>query len=105
MGNRYGAITAIGGKNSLHTVKFTVMFITLQGTYHFFYKIIDIKKFKFHTGIIHLYIKVVGNVVTECGNRAVIIWTTPFAEKIRKTIYQYFSTCFSTVLKEQLLTR
>ena len=82
-----------------------MMFFTLQSIYHFFYKVIDIKKFKLYTGIINLYGKVVGDVVAECGNRTVIIGTTPFAKEIRETIYQYSGTCFSTIFKEQFLTR
>ena len=82
-----------------------MMFFTLQSIYHFFYKVINIKEFKLHTGIINLYGKVVGNVVAKCGNRTVIIGTAPFAKEVRETIDQHSGTCFSAILKEQFLTR
>ena len=40
--------------NHLQSFKFTMMFVTLQGIYHFRHKVINVKKFKLHARIIDL---------------------------------------------------
>ena len=84
---------------------YTAVFLPVQRQQHLFDQIIDVEELQFRTPVIYLNRKIIGNIITECSHRRIIVRTAPFAEQIRETIDQHFRPRLLTVLPEQFLAR
>ena len=80
-----------------------MVLLALQGADHLFYKVVDVKKFKFYTWVVDRDGEVIGDVVAEGGYGTIIIGTAPFAIEVGETIDQNFGSRLLTILQEQVL--
>ena len=69
----------------------------------FVHHIVDIDQMQLHRRVVHRDRQIVGDIVAEGRNGRVIIRTAPFAEKIRKTVNQYFRAGLFGIVEQQLL--
>lgn len=69
----------------------------------FVHHIVDIDQMHDHRRVVHRDRQIVGDIVAEGRNGRVIIRTAPFAEKIRKTVNQYFRAGLFGIVEQQLL--
>ena len=65
MSNRRSTIATIFFHNSFHTIKFTMMFLSLQCTDHLFDEIIHIAKFHDYVRVINLDGETISNIITK----------------------------------------
>ena len=98
MGNRTITVSAIHQWMYIKTFKLATIFLAFQGMNHLVYEIVNVKQLQFYTWVIDLYRKVVSDVVAECSDSTVVVGTTPFAVKVRKTINQHFGSRIFTIL-------
>ena len=90
--------------HNIQPVKFTMMFSSLQTSYHLIYQIINIEQFQLHRWVIHRIRQIIRNSIAERCNSTIIIRPTPFTKKIRETIYHHTGTSLLAIFKKQLLT-
>ena len=81
-----------------------MVFLAFQCGDHLFNKVVDIKDLKFHFRVIDRDRQVVGNVVAERCDGAVIVRTAPFAIEIGEPIHKNFYSIFLTIPKEEVFT-
>ena len=60
--------------------------LALQRIVHFFDKIIDKQKFKFHRRVVNRDRQVICNIVAEGTYRTVVVGPHPFSDKVRKSV-------------------
>ena len=103
MCNRYTAIAPIFFQNSFNTIKLTVFFFIFQQIKHTFYKVINIKQFKFCATIIDSEWLIICDRPAKGTNRTIIL-RTAMPHQIGETINSNLSSRFFSIIKEQFLT-
>ena len=68
----------------------------------FVHHVVDIDQMQFHRRVVHRDRKVVRDIVAERSDCRIVIRTAPFAEKIRKTVNQYFRAGLFGIVEQQL---
>ena len=102
MGHGTIAVTSIRNRKHFQSVKFATVFLSLEGKYHLFNKVIDIQHFEFNRRVIDRNRKVICNIVAESRYGAVIVRPAPFAVQVRETVYQYLHPVLLSILQKQV---
>ena len=101
---RIARIARIICRYGIEPVIDTVVGFAFEGGYHLIYKVIDVEELHFHTSVIDLYGKVVGDIIAEGGDGGIVVGAAPFAEEVRETIDEHLSSCLLAVFEHQFLT-
>ena len=103
MGDWAVAVLAVRVWKYLQALEFTVMLFALESAYHLLHKVVDVKNLQFHTWVIDCNRKVIGDIVAEGGDCAVVVRAAPFAVEIWETVNQDLHPILLPVLQEQVL--
>ena len=103
MSDRRSTIAAFWCKNCLNTVKLTMVLLTFEGADHLIDKVVDVEELHINGRVVDGDGEVVGDVVTESSNSAVVVRSAPLSIEIRESIDKYFGSCFLAVLEHQFL--
>lgn len=82
-----------------------MVFLSLEGFYHFVDKVVDIEKFQFNARIIDRIRKIIGDSIAEGSYCAIVVGTAPFAEKVRETVNKNLRSGFLPIIQKQILPR
>ena len=103
MGDWAVAVLALRIWKHLQALKFAVMLLALECADHLLHKVVDVKDLQFHTWVIDCNRKVIGDIVAEGGDCAVVVRAAPFAVEIRETINQDLYPILLSILQEKVL--
>ncbi len=104
MSYRRIAVSSVILHHSIPPVKLAVMLLTLYSVKHFLNQIVDKEHFQFNIRIVHSDRQIICDVIAECTNSRIIIWSYPFTHKIRETVNHNSVAVLFTISKEQLFT-
>ena len=96
------AVAAVGGGNGFDAVKLAVVFFAREGGDHFVHEVVDIEQFHLHRAVVDLNGLVVGDVVAEGGDGAVVVGAAPLAEEVGEAIDQDFGAGLLAIGKHQV---
>ena len=99
----HGAIFPAFGNYGVYSVKLAAMLVIFKRVKHFRNQIIYVKQFKLDISVIYRYGQIVRGIVAEGCHRAVIIWSAPFAEQIRKAVDKHLGSRFLGIFEKKLL--
>ena len=96
------AVAAVGGGNGFDAVKLAVVFFAREGGDHFVHEVVDIEEFHLDAAVVDLDGLVVGDVVAEGGDGAVVVGAAPLAEEVGEAIDQNAGTGLLPIGKHQV---
>ena len=103
VGDRAVAVLALRIWKHLQALEFTVMLLALECADHLLHKVVDVKDLQFHTWVIDCNRKVIGDIVAEGGDCAVVVRAAPFAVEIWETVNQNLYPILLSILQEKVL--
>ena len=78
-----------------------MVLLTFEGADHLIDKVVDVEELHINGRVVDSDGEVVGDVVTESSNSAVVVRSAPLSIEIREPIDKYFGSCFFAVLEYQ----
>jgi hypothetical protein len=79
------------------------MFLACQSVEHFLDQVVDEKHLQLNRRVVDRNWEVIGDVITESADGAVVVRFYPFAHKVWKPVDQHFSARFLGISEEQVL--
>ena len=101
----HGAIFPAFGNYGVYSVKLAAMLVIFKRVKHFRNQIIYVKQFKLDISVIYRYGQIVRRIVAEGCRCAVVVWSAPFAEQVRKAVNKHLCACFLGIFEKKLLSR
>ena len=87
------------------TVPPVSVFAVFQCVQHFRNQIIYVYKLQLCIAIVHGYGQIVCGIVAEGCRYAVVVWSAPFAEQVRKAVDKHLNAHFLGIFEKKLLSR
>ena len=103
MGHHAVAISSRCRRDDVESLELAMMFLAFKGIEHLIDQVVDIEQFQFHARVVDGDREVVGDVVAEGGDSAVVVRAAPFAEEVREAVYQDLHALFFAIFQEELL--
>lgn len=99
------AVTSFGRGQYGQPFELAVVLLTFQRGNHLFNKVVDVKDLELHFRIVDRDGQLVGDVVAERGDGAVVVGATPFSVEIGEAVNKNLYTVFLAILEEEIFAR
>ena len=77
----------------------------LQRVQHFLHQVINVEQLQPGAAVVDLNGQIMGNVVAEGGNHAVVVGAAPFSEQVGEPVNQHGGAGLPAIVKEQIFPR
>ena len=84
-------------------VELAAMFLAFECTDHLLHEVIDVEHLKFDRRVVDRDREVIGDVVAEGRDGAVVVRAAPFAVEVRETVNKHLHAILLSVLQEEVL--
>ena len=99
------AVTSFGRGQYGQPFELAVVLLTFQRGNHLFNKVVDVKDLELHFRIVDRDGQLVGDVVAERGDGAVVVGTAPFSVEIGEAVNKNLYTVSLAILEEEIFAR